>query len=60
MTIPQLSKASKHQCLLAFFVSLEQKNTSFAGGIKGFVMDDIKSLSHSKWRCKYHIIFAPK
>lgn len=21
---------------------------------------DIKSLSHSKWRCKYHIVFAPK
>ena len=26
-----------------------------------FVMqDDVKSLSHSKWRCKYHIVFAPK
>ena len=23
-------------------------------------MTDIKSLSHSKWRCKYHIVFAPK
>nr|WP_317398423.1 IS200/IS605 family transposase [uncultured Gemmiger sp.] len=23
-------------------------------------MDDIKSLSHSKYRCKYHIVFAPK
>ena len=23
-------------------------------------MKDIKSLSHSKWRCKYHIVFAPK
>ena len=22
--------------------------------------DDIKSLSHSKWRCHYHIVFAPK
>ncbi len=21
---------------------------------------DVKSLSHSKWRCKYHIVFAPK
>ena len=20
----------------------------------------MKSLSHSKWRCKYHIVFAPK
>ena len=23
-------------------------------------MDDTKSLSHSKWRCKYHIVFAAK
>ena len=23
-------------------------------------MNDIKSLSHSKWRCKYHIVFAQK
>ena len=22
--------------------------------------DDINSLSHTKWRCKYHIVFAPK
>ena len=22
--------------------------------------DDVQSLSHSKWRCKYHIVFAPK
>ena len=29
---------------------------------EGFDMDyhDVKSLSHSKWRCKYHIVFAPK
>ena len=24
------------------------------------VNDDISSLSHSKWRCQYHIVFAPK
>ena len=23
-------------------------------------MNDIHSLSHSKWSCKYHIVFAPK
>lgn len=23
-------------------------------------MNDMHSLSHSKWNCKYHIIFAPK
>ena len=24
------------------------------------LMKDISSLSHSKWRCQYHIVFAPK
>ena len=28
------------------------------GGI--IMKDDIRSLSYSKWRCKYHIVFAPK
>ena len=23
-------------------------------------MNDIQSLSHSRWRCQYHIVFAPK
>lgn len=23
-------------------------------------MNDVNSLSHSKWRCKYHIAFAPE
>ena len=23
-------------------------------------MNDVHSLSHSKWNCKYHIVFAPK
>ena len=22
--------------------------------------DDINSLLHSKWNCKYHVVFAPK
>ena len=22
--------------------------------------DDINNLAHSKWNCKYHIVFAPK
>ena len=25
-----------------------------------FVMKDIHSLSHTKWNCKYHVVFAPK
>jgi putative transposase len=23
-------------------------------------MDDFESLSHSKWDCKYHVVFIPK
>ena len=23
-------------------------------------MNDVKSLSHTKWNCKYHIVFASK
>ena len=23
-------------------------------------MSDIKSLAHTKWNCKYHIVFAPQ
>ena len=23
-------------------------------------MGDVKSLSHTSWNCKYHIVFAPK
>lgn len=23
-------------------------------------MEDYQSLSHRKWRCKYHVIFIPK
>ncbi len=25
-----------------------------------FTMDDYESLSHSKWECKYHVVFIPK
>ena len=25
-----------------------------------FKMNDTNSLSHTKWNCKYHIVFAPK
>ncbi|MBU1210441.1 MAG: IS200/IS605 family transposase, partial [Alphaproteobacteria bacterium] len=23
-------------------------------------MDELKSLSHTKWDCKYHVVFIPK
>jgi REP element-mobilizing transposase RayT len=23
-------------------------------------MDDYESLSHSKWECKYHVVFIPR
>ena len=25
-----------------------------------YYTDDLHSLSHTKWRCKYHVVFAPK
>ncbi len=27
---------------------------------RSFEMNDINSLSHTRWNCKYHIVFAPK
>src|SRR5574344_1158836 len=27
---------------------------------KGFKMEDIKTLAHTSWNCKYHVVFAPK
>ncbi len=27
---------------------------------KEVVQMDMNSLSHSKWECKYHVVFAPK
>src|SRR6516162_10922624 len=27
---------------------------------KEFAMHDYESLSHSKWECKYHVVFIPK
>ena len=32
----------------------------YQGTEGGNVVNDINSLSHSKWRCQYHIVFAPK
>jgi REP element-mobilizing transposase RayT len=27
---------------------------------ESFTMDEYESLSHSKWECKYHVVFIPK
>ena len=37
---------------------LQQKSTKECAFKMG--MNDINSLSHTKWNCKYHIVFAPK
>ena len=35
-------------------------NEVYEGGqVMGYT-DDLYSLSHTKWNCKYHIVFAPK
>lgn len=28
--------------------------------MKGATVDDIMSLSHTRWECKYHVVFIPK
>ncbi len=28
--------------------------------IKNFQINEIKSLAHISWNCKYHIVFVPK
>ena len=28
--------------------------------MKEIKINDIKSLAHTTWNCKYHIVFAPK
>lgn len=28
--------------------------------MKEIKINDIKSLAHTQWNCKYHIVFAPK
>lgn len=40
----------------------KQKSTRYAGGRHKVILmaNKINSLSHTKWMCKYHIVFAPK
>ena len=35
-------------------------NISIKGGLSMTKSHDVHSLSHTKWNCKYHIVFAPK
>jgi putative transposase len=38
-------------------IEVRQPQTYYKEAVR---MTDIQSLSHSKWRCQYHIVFAPK
>ena len=52
-----------HKKLIAKKSLLQQTDYRFANRNQdkgGSQMNDINSLQHSKWRCKYHIVFAPK
>lgn len=51
-------KSLEKKDLLCYTESGLATAESEQGGI--IMKDDIRSLSHSKWRCKYHIVFAPK
>ncbi len=41
---------------------MELRSANLTKNTGGIVMtrDDIDSLAHSKWNCKYHVVFAPK
>ena len=51
--VENASAYSKKSSDIIMMVRQPCKNT---GGIKM----DINSLSHTKWNCKYHIVFVPK
>ena len=43
-----------------FVCGLRNYNERIRGGFIMAYTDDLHSLSHTKWNCKYHIVFAPK
>jgi len=53
-----VGKKLREKGLLCYTESDLATAESKQGGI--IMKDDIRSLAHSKWRCKYHIVFAPK
>jgi hypothetical protein len=38
----------------------ELPNVSHHAHEREFTMDEFESLSHTKWECKYHVVFIPK
>jgi hypothetical protein len=41
-------------------IQLRFANCNYDIKRRSFEMNDIHSLSHTKWNCNYHIVFAPK
>ena len=41
-------------------IIMRSANCIKSKGGESMGLNDIHSLSHSKWNCKYHIVFAPK
>ena len=42
---------------------MKMRSVNYPGIAKGGIqmsLNDINGLSHTKWNCKYHIVFAPK
>ena len=42
------------------FVVCKLQNHIQGGIVMSKYTDDLHSLSHTKWNCKYHVVFAPK
>ena len=36
-----------------------KSHISIVGGVMN-ILNDLHSLSHTKWNCKYHVVFSPK
>lgn len=42
------------------FAIMEERSASYTSKGRSFRVNDVNSLSHTSWNCKYHIVFAPK
>ena len=49
---------SKKHLIMLEYILVSQPKYSTRGD--AFMSSDTNSLAHTKWNCKYHIVFAPK
>ena len=56
--VRKISPLSKNASLRAKYILVSQPNIQHEEML--FMSSDTNSLAHTKWNCKYHIVFAPK